>query len=186
MTRRLLGFGGLLIGLAAFARADILPQISTATFVELEAPVILSTAVPQEAPVRVRLPDVVATRDEWRGVQCAVTQPREALFRHADKWAAFWRKGMAPFSPRLKEVPAIDFAKDMVVAVFLGERPTPHYQVEITSVRRERQADGEALVIRYREIDAMVGVFNPPFTVQPYHLKRVPRYDGPIRFKRIR
>jgi len=78
--------------------------------------------LPPEPPAGLRLPEIVVKSDEWRGVQCGVQEPRHAVFQHADKWQSFWEKAMAPYSSRLAKVPPIDFNKDMVVGVFLGER----------------------------------------------------------------
>src|SRR5262245_57477914 len=78
--------------------------------------------LPPEPPAGVRLPEIIVKADEWRGVQCGVRDARHAVFQHPDKWQAFWEKAMAPYSNRLAKVPPVDFAKDMVVGVFLGER----------------------------------------------------------------
>lgn len=149
--------------------------------------VLPKLVLPPEPPLSVRLPEVVVKKDEWRGVQCGVTQPRFAVFRHADKWKAFWEKGLAPYSPRLAEVPPVDFDRQMVVGVFIGEKPTPHYEVEIRSIKIEEPPGGEkVLVVRYREIAKMMGVFVPPFAIQPFHLKRVPVFEGPVVFSKVK
>jgi hypothetical protein len=180
-----------LILFASWARAEsapaITPVMSTATFVEWEAPVVVSSVTLQEPPAMVHLPATIAKSDHWRGVQCAVTLPREALFRHADRWEKFWSEAMAPFSSKFTKVPVVDFNKDMVVAVFLGEKPTPHDEVDILSAKPEKDADGKtAFVVRYRAIHRMEGVFNPPFAIQPFDIKRVPRHPGPFRFVAVR
>lgn len=94
---------------------------------------------------------------------------------------------MAPFSTRLANVPKVDFDKDMVVGVFMGEKPYPHYEIEIRSIREEKRPEiGNVLVVRYREIKRMVGVFVPPFDVQPFHMKKVPAYTGQVVFLKVR
>jgi hypothetical protein len=128
----------------------------------------------------------VIKSDEWRGAQCGVLDPRFAVFRHADKWAAFWVKALAPVSKRLAKVPVIDFQKDMVIGVFRGEMPYPHYEIEIRSIREENRPEGKTLVVRYREITRMIGIFVPPFTVQPFHIKRVPAFDGQVVFLKVK
>jgi len=143
--------------------------------------------LPPEPPANLRLPEVVVKAGEWRGVQCAVQESRHAVFQHPDKWASFWEKAMAPYSSRLARVPAVDFEKDMVVGVFMGERKTPNYEIEILSIRTEdRPEAGKVLVVHYREITKMLGVFVPPFAIQPFHLKRIPRYDGQVVFLKVR
>jgi hypothetical protein len=168
--------------------SDLLPNTTAQanlTLVDPESTVQISTVTAAEPPVRVRLPEVVAESDQWRGVQCAVTMPRQAVFRRADKWATFWTQGMAPFSPKFKDVPAIDFSKDMVVGAFMGEKPDPHYEIEIKSVRTEQRDNVPVLVVRYRNIAKMEGVFSPPFAIQPFHLKRVPAFQGLIVFEEV-
>jgi hypothetical protein len=156
------------------------PELAQANIPKLVLP-------PQEPPGHIRLPELVIKSDEWQGSQCGVIEPRFAVFRHAEKWAAFWDKAMAPISSRLAKVPPVDFAKDMVVGVFMGEMPTPHYQIEIRSIRAEDRPDsGKVLVVRYREITRMMGVFVPPFAVQPFHLKRVPAFDGQVVFLKVK
>jgi hypothetical protein len=142
---------------------------------------------PAEPPASLRLPAMIMKSDEWKGVRCAVTEPRWAVFRNPDRWSAFWEKAMAPYVDRMAKVPKVDFDKDMVVGVFMGEMPYPNYEIDIRSVRAEDQPGrGRALVVRYREITKMRGVFVPPFDVQPFHLRRVPRFSGDVVFQKIR
>lgn len=173
----------LLLGSAACADSGS----SSITFVNPEDPVVVSTTVPTGTPppFQVRLPEVISDSRQWRGVQCGVTEARQALFRHADKWESFWTRGVAPYSPRLAKVPGVDFSKDMVVGVFLGEKKYPYYEVKIRSVKVETDPEGrKILMVRYREIHKMSGVFRPEFPIQPFHLLRVPIFDGPIRFEK--
>lgn len=156
------------------------PELSQANIPKLVLP-------PPEPPASVRLQELIVKSDEWRGSQCGVVEPRFAVFRHADKWEAFWAKAMAPISRRLAKVPPVDFGKDMVVGVFRGEMPYPHYEIEIQSIRQEnRPGMGQALVVRYREVAKMMGVFIPPFTVQPFHMKKVPVFVGQVVFLKIK
>jgi hypothetical protein len=138
-------------------------------------------------PANVRLPELVVKTDEWKGSQCGVTEPRQAIFRHADKWTSFWQQALAPVSTRLSNVPPVDFSKDMVVGVFMGTMPYPHYGIEIRSIRMEdRPEGGKALVVRYRDTVRMMGVFVPPFAVQPFHLRKVPVYSGQVVFVKVK
>ncbi len=158
-------------------------------FVEQNKPPDISstTLVIAAPPPIVHLPEEIIDRNQWRGVRCAVTESREAVFRHADKWRSFWERGLAPYSSRLKVIPQIDFNRDMVVGVFLGDRETPNHEVEILSIKPRRMPDaGSTLVVRYREIIRMEGVFVPPFKVQPYHLRRVALWKGPIVFEQVK
>jgi len=171
---------------AARCRADdadlslVDPELSNTPLPKLVLP-------PPEPPAGLRLPDVIVKAGEWKGVQCAVREPRFAVFRHADKWSSFWENAMTPFSSRLAKVPPVNFDKDMVVGVFMGQMSTPHYEIEIRSIREESRPDtGKVLVVRYRDIKKMMGVFVPAFAVQPFHLKKVPAYSGEVVFLKVR
>jgi len=187
----------LILGAAlSVARADeslqnLLSNTTSQEDLTLVDPELTNTPLPKlvlpaDAPANVILPEVVVKDGEWKGVQCAIADARFAVFRHQDKWASFWEKALAPFSPRLAKVPAINFEKDMVVGVFMGEKPYPHYQIEIRSVREEARPEGKALVVRYRDVKHMMGVFVPPFAVQPFHMKRVAAYPGQVILLKVR
>jgi hypothetical protein len=177
-------------------RAEETPQslLGTTTSqadLALVDPELSQTPIPQlvlpPPPPRVRLPDLIIKSDEWKGSQSGVTEPRFAVFRHADKWASFWEKALAPVSSRLAKVPPVDFSKDMVVGVFMGTMPYPHYAIEIRSIGLEdRPEAGKVLVVRYRDTVKMMGVFVPPFSVQPFHLRKVPAYAGPVVFLKVK
>jgi hypothetical protein len=156
------------------------PELSEANIPKLVLP-------PQEPPAGVHLQELVVRADEWRGSQCGVVEPRFAVFRHPDKWKTFWGKALSPISSRLAKVPPVDFGKDMVIGVFMGEMPYPHYEIEIRTIRTENRPDlGKVLVVRYREVRKMMGVFVPPFKVQPFHLKRIPVFQGEVVFVKVK
>src|ERR1051326_5810595 len=164
------------------AQADLSlvdPELSNAALPKL--------VLPPEPPAGLHLPAFVIKSDEWKGVQCGVQEPRFAVFHHADKWSAFWEKALAPYAGRQAKVPTINFDKDMVVGVFMGEKSTPNHEIEIRSIRMENPPEGGSVqVVRYREITRMQGVFVPPFAVQPFHMKKIPRFDGQVVFTKVR
>ena len=139
---------------------------------------------PAEPPAHVQfLPELVVKADEWRGVQCGVVDPRYAVFRHADKWASFWEKALAPLSNRLAIVPKIDFNKDMVIGVFMGEMPYPYYEIEIRSMKVENRPDQtQALVVRYREIQKDERCFYAPVSCGAIPFEENPGLPRPNHF----
>ena len=171
---------------------DLLPATTSQADLTLVDPELANTPLPKlvlppEPPAMINLPEIVVKKDEWKGSQCAVQDPRFAVFRHDDKWSSFWEKALAPFSPRLAKIPKVDFNKDMVVGVFLGQKPYPYYEIEIRSIREETRPDaGKVLVVRYRDVVKMSGVFVPPFAVQPFHLKKIPAFDGQVIFLKVK
>ena len=111
-----------------------------------------------------------------RGPMSGVEAYREVVVRNADELQTFW----STLTTR-RAMPKVTFANTMLVALFLGERPTAGYAVEIVSVAR----DGETLVIGYAERvpapDAMVG----QVLTTPYVIAGVPAHAGPVSFVKV-
>ncbi len=167
-----------------FAFIFLLSTLHAAEPSDIQLPKLV---LPPEPPRGVRLQAPTVKKNEWRGVQCAVQEPRVAVFRSADKWESFWQKGMAPFSERLAKTPAVDFSKDMVVGVFSGNKPTPNYEVLMKKIQfKENPGEEKILMVYYKEVKKMQGVFTPPFAIQPFHLKKVPRFEGEIKFEQLK
>ena len=66
----------------------------------------------------------------------------------------------------------------MVVGIFLGTRPSGGYAVDILSVAPA----GPGWVVIHREIRPAADSMPITVLTQPYHLRVVPRRDGPVRF----
>ena len=110
-----------------------------------------------------------------RGELSGIDAPRQVVVRDRAAWAALWREHAPERTP-----PAVDFTRAMVVGVFLGTRPTASHGVSITRVTR---ADGE-IVVHYREDRPPPGALVVQILTSPYHLVRVERADGRVRFER--
>src|SRR6187200_3635144 len=65
---------------------------------------------------------------------------KQVTLRTAAEWKALW-KDHAP----TEKMPAVDFARDMVVGIFLGSKPSAGHEVEIVGVRPE----GKDLIVEY-------------------------------------
>lgn len=72
---------------------------------------------------------------QW--TRTGVGEARRLVIRNANAWADFWSElGVG-------DRPAVDFTRDLVVAVAAGQRPSGGYEIAVTGVR---QADGELTV----------------------------------------
>lgn len=111
-----------------------------------------------------------------RGGVSQILEPREVVVRSAPEWEALWRDHAGSEAGR----PVVEFPGQMVVGVFLGARRTAGYAVEITNVAVE---DG-TLVVRYTETAPGPDVIVAQVLTAPFHLVRVDRVDGPVRFER--
>jgi PrcB C-terminal len=110
-----------------------------------------------------------------QGQQSGIEERREVVVRDAKALAALWTDH-APGEPP----PPVDFGTAIVVGVFAGLRNTGGHEVEVTGVAR----DGDTLVVTHRERAPAGGDMTAQVLTFPYHLVRVPRHEGPVRFRR--
>lgn len=119
-----------------------------------------------------------AIRSIDKGLDSQMDAARQATVRTAAEWEALWRLHGGE-----RTRPAVDFGKEMVVAVFMGSRPTAGFSVEIVGTR----VDGPALVVQYRETRPAPDAFVAQVLTMPYHIAAVPRRAGvtDVRFEKI-
>ena len=77
-----------------------------------------------------------------KGLTSDMDGARQASARTVEEWSRLWTQHAGE-----RARPAVDFNKEIVVAVFTGTRPSAGFTVEIVGVRE----DGAALVVSYRE-----------------------------------
>ena len=104
-----------------------------------------------------------------------VDRPEQLVARTDAEFRALWQRH-APGRP----VPAVDFNTNMVIAVFLGSRPSGGYQVQITGVR----AEGNGLVVQWSEARPGPGQVAASVMTAPSHIVTVPRHGGEVRFEK--
>jgi protease stability complex PrcB-like protein len=111
-----------------------------------------------------------------RGAQSNVDTARQAVARTAGEWTALWREH-APDRAQ----PAVDFAREMVVGVFMGTRPTAGFNVEILGAA---QRNG-IFVVEYRETRPSSDTITAQVLTSPYHIVALLRVAGDVRFERV-
>lgn len=111
-----------------------------------------------------------------RGDVSQIEDAKEAVAQTATEWAVLW-KSHAGSEP----LPAVDFSQRMVVAVFLGARPTAGYGVELKATRIENGV----LVVEYIERRPGAGDIAAQILTSPYQIATVPRHAGAVRFQRV-
>jgi hypothetical protein len=103
---------------------------------------------------------------------------RERLvIRNADQWAQAWARITQNVQPA-RPVPAVDFAREMIVLVAIGQRPTGGYVITIDGVS---EADGR-LYAEVRERSPGRGCNTSEGLTQPIDVVRVPRREGTVFF----
>lgn len=111
-----------------------------------------------------------------RGTDSRIEEPRQAVARTAAEWSRLWAEHGGE-SPR----PPIDLKGSMVLAVFLGTRPSAGYAVEITRI----EVEDTGVAVSYRETTPRADDMAAQMLTSPFHIVRTASRAGPIRFQRV-
>jgi hypothetical protein len=101
---------------------------------------------------------------------------RQVTVRTAAEWTALWKE----HAPTAK-MPTVDFAKNMVVGIFLGTKPSDGHHVEIVGVRTQ----DKDLIVEYVQRQPGRGTMAAQILTEPYHLVAVAKHPGPVRFLHV-
>ncbi len=124
-----------------------------------------------------------APRTIDRGTQSRIEERREQAVANTAEWRALWTEHAAQ-----RELPDVDFARELVVAVFLGMRPTSGYGVEIVDAGSEPSG---VPVVRYRETRPGPDMITAQVITAPFHIAAIERPAGGadlakrVRFERV-
>jgi len=112
-----------------------------------------------------------------RGVSSGIIDPIQVVIRNRDEWVAFWGRHTRIRVPT-PAPPPVDFSREMVVGIFLGEQSTGGYTIEITKVERVESE----LRVHYRSRSPDPGAMRSQALTQPHHLIKLSRVGGPVVF----
>jgi len=112
-----------------------------------------------------------------KGDQSNIEDAKQMLVRTEAEWMRLWQQH-SPDRPR----PAVDFSREMVVAIFMGSRPNAGFS---TAVLSTTAANG-ALIVRYTETLPKPGTLSAQILTFPYHLVAMPKADvKDVKFEKI-
>lgn len=114
-----------------------------------------------------------------QGSRSGVRERKFLVIKNEAEWKTLWQTHVQPEVPA-KELPQVDFEREMVVAVFLGEKPTGGYKLGITAIEEDRGKGQLRIVLR--ESKPPVGSIAIQALTQPYHIVRVKKTDLPATF----
>jgi hypothetical protein len=114
--------------------------------------------------------------EQWTGQHSAQQQPKRVVVPDAEQWKQLWRAMRGRVVPT-PEPPKVDFREHMVVAAFMGTKPTGGYAVRITRV-----AQNGKLIVSVREQSPGPGDMVTMALTSPYHVVVVPRSEKPVEF----
>lgn len=137
----------------------------------------LAAALVQPPPTRAAQPTTAAPKMKTldKGEHSNMDDAAQVVAKTPEEWQQLWLKHTPD-----RQRPAVDFAKEMVLGVFLGSRPTAGYVLEIVSATQ----DNGTLVVRYRESAPPRGAMTAQVLTSPYHLVAVPFFPGGVKFEK--
>jgi protease stability complex PrcB-like protein len=103
-----------------------------------------------------------------KGDQSNIESPLQIVVRSEAEWADLWRRHAGG-----RERPPVDFAREMVVGVFMGSRPNAGFSTTIVS----SLAVKGVLVVRYRETVPARDAVTAQILTFPYHLVAIAKTD---------
>ncbi len=111
------------------------------------------------------------------GYHTGLKGPSQRVIRTAEEWYQLWIDHHSNVVP-VPLPPKVDFTREMVLCVAIGQRPTGGYGVRITRTHLE----GGELHVEVHETRPPQGAIVPMVLSQPYEMVRVPRFDGAVVF----
>jgi len=116
-----------------------------------------------------------------KGFFSGFTERKNWVIRTQEQWAELWSIHTSTRIPHTSP-PAIDFARDMVLAVFMGQRPSGGFSIEITKVEKVENT----IVVFFRETEPAPEAEVTAVLTQPYHIIKIEKTDLPVIFKNIK
>jgi PrcB C-terminal len=103
-----------------------------------------------------------------KGYRSGIRESLQTVIRNRDEWNAFWKRhSTTDTHPVL--APIVNFDREIVVGIFLGEKSTGGYEVEI--VRAERR--DSSIYFYYREESPPPNAMVTQALTQPFHLVKI-------------
>lgn len=113
-----------------------------------------------------------------QGSVSGIAKPTALVIKSEKEWQALWARHAAVRAPT-PDPPQIDFSREMVIAVFAGERTTGGVTVEVTAI----DVSSGAIRATYQESGPPPDSILTQALTQPYHLVITPRVEGPVTFQ---
>lgn len=113
-----------------------------------------------------------------KGEYSGIMTREQLVMKSLDEWGNFWDRHTSVHVPALN-APEVDFSKEMIIAVFSGEKPTGGYSIEITEVEFAE----DEVTIFFEEVLPEPGEPVTEALTQPFHIVKINRSDDlPVKF----
>lgn len=193
-------YKGLLIGLIIILMTVIIKNITrdrtepgsevpVVSFAEPVTPIPTITTEsikPAAEPTELQksLPMVIKPKytREWKGSYCGIKKSLKRVVKDFDTWEKLWVQFISN-QPYMVTVPEVDFTKNMVVVLTMGEKQNDRYQIAIKSMNMKKNT----LIISYTETKPSPSEKSlRTIPSQPYHLKVVRSNPVRVVFRKAR
>lgn len=114
-----------------------------------------------------------------KGFSSGLRERKFVVIKTANEWKELWSSHMSGSIPS-KALPSVDFQTEMIVAVFLGEKMTGGYGVEITKIEESRQK--RILSVTIRESKPPADAMLTQALTQPFHIVKLKKVELPATF----
>jgi len=139
------------------------------------AVIVAGGAVSCTTPYEVQ-PTLVEFTTIAKGYQSAVTESDSVVINDVGTWEDTWDKLTAHLiNP--EPAPEVDFNKYILLAHFMGQKPTSGYEVEFTEV-----LEGAAISATVREVSPAPECALLQVITAPYHVIQIPKTDKEVKF----
>jgi len=115
-----------------------------------------------------------------KGNFSGISEPLQVIGRTQEAWENLWKRHTSIQSPR-SPLPTVNFATEMVVGLFAGEKTTGGYDVELT---RAELKDSN-LYIYFAEKTPISGGMAIQALTQPFHLAKLAKHDAAVIFVKL-
>lgn len=111
-----------------------------------------------------------------RGEDSGYMKASQIVIENEEQWADLWEKHISNIEPS-PPLPEVDFNREMVIAVFSGEKPTSGYPVEIVSVETKpsKIKDHDLLIVKIRQRQPGKHEVVMDVMTQPNHIIKLPK-----------
>ncbi|MBI4651501.1 protease complex subunit PrcB family protein [Candidatus Desantisbacteria bacterium] len=105
-----------------------------------------------------------------------LTQAGEEIIKYDTSWTGFWKKFKQNTSDSTDIAPWIDFDKYMIAAIYLGEKDTVGYKIEIQKI----ETDGKRFKVQYQTTKPKGNCFKK--NIYPVHIVKFIKKEIPVNF----
>jgi len=131
----------------------------------------VTTPPAQEKPVA--QVEVLSYATLQKGTYSGVTERMAVVVTDEQAWQKLWQQHASRAVPA-PPAPAVDFSKESVLVVYMGEKNSGGYSIEVTGVQKE---NGK-LAVSVRQTSPGPGTMTTMALTQPFHMVRIPKVQA--------